>query len=110
MPSWPEGTVGDHPDWAPDGVDLSRPSAARVYDYFLGGAHNFAVDRELAEQIARMTPNIGDTMRANRSFLRRAVRFLVGEGIRQFLDIGSRIPTAGNVYEVAHRVAPDSRV
>jgi hypothetical protein len=93
----------ERPDWAPEGVDLDRPSAARVYDYFLGGVHNFAVDRELAEQIARMTPNIGDTMRANRSFLRGAVRFLVGEGITQFLDIGSGIPTVGNVHEVAQQ-------
>jgi hypothetical protein len=100
----------ERPDWAPEGVDLDRPSAARVYDYFLGGVHNFAVDRELAEQIARMTPNIGDTMRANRSFLRRAVRFLVGEGITQFLDIGSGIPTVGNVHEVAQQADPRSVV
>jgi hypothetical protein len=100
----------ERPDWAPEGVDLDRPSAARVYDYFLGGAHNFAVDRELAEQIARMTPNIGDTMRANRSFLRRAVRFLVGEGITQFLDIGSGISTVGNVHEVAQQADPRSVV
>jgi len=66
----------NRPSWAPAGVDLDRPSAARVYDYFLGGTHNVAVDRELAQQIARMTPNIGDTMRANRAFLRRAVRYL----------------------------------
>jgi hypothetical protein len=97
-------------DWAPEGVDLDRPSAARVYDYFLGGAHNFAVDRELAEQIARMTPNIGETMRANRSFLWRAVRFLVAEGITQFLDIGSGIPTVGNVHEVAQQADPRSVV
>src|SRR3954447_22751324 len=100
----------ERPDWAPEGVDLDRPSAARVYDYFLGGAHNFAVDRELAEQIARMTPNIGDTMRANRSFLRGAVRFLVGEGITQFLDIGSGIPTVGNVHEVAQQADSRARV
>ena len=61
-------------DWVPAGIDVDRPSAARVYDYFLGGAHNFAVDRALAEQIAAMTPNIGETMRSNRVFLRRAVR------------------------------------
>src|SRR4051794_40886540 len=96
----------ERPDWAPEGVDLDRPSAARVYDYFLGGVHNLAVDRELAEQIARMTPNIGDTMRANRSFLRRAVRFLGGEGVTQFLGIGAGIPTVGNVHEVAPRADP----
>jgi len=91
-------------------VDPERPSAARVYDYFLGGAHNFAVDRMLAEQIAAMTPNIGETMRSNRVFLRRAVRFLADQGIRQFLDIGSGIPTAGNVHEIALDAAPDSTV
>lgn len=100
----------DLPDWAPAEVNLSRPSAARIYDYFLGGAHNFQVDRDLAERIQSMTPNIAETMRANRAFLRRAVRYLVGEGIRQFLDIGSGIPTVGNVHEVAQAAAADARV
>lgn len=100
----------ERPSWAPEDIDLDRPSGARVYDYFLGGAHNFAADRELAEMIARMTPDIGDTMRANRAFLRRAVRYLCGEGIRQFLDIGSGIPTVGNVHEVAHAIDPEARV
>jgi hypothetical protein len=89
---------------------MTRPSAARIYDYFLGGAHNFEVDRQLAEQVARMTPNIGETMRANRAFLRRAIRYLLDEGIDQFLDIGSGIPTVGNVHEVAQAVVPDARV
>jgi SAM-dependent methyltransferase len=97
-------------DWVPAGIDVNRPSAARVYDYFLGGAHNFAVDRALAQQIAAMTPNIGETMRSNRVFLRRAVRYLVGQGVRQFLDIGSGIPTAGNVHEIALEAAPDATV
>jgi S-adenosyl methyltransferase len=98
------------PNWAPAEVDMDRPSAARVYDYFLGGAHNFAVDRELAQHIAAMTPDIGATMRANRAFLRRAVRYLVGAGITQFLDIGSGIPTVGNVHEVAQQADPAARV
>jgi SAM-dependent methyltransferase len=97
-------------DRVPPGIDVNRPSAARVYDYFLGGAHNFAVDRELAQQIAAMTPTIGETMRSNRVFLRRAVRYLVGQGVRQFLDIGSGIPTAGNVHEIAFEVAPEAAV
>lgn len=97
-------------EWVPAGIDVSRPSSARVYDYFLGGAHNFAVDRELAKQIAAMTPNIGETMRSNRAFLRRAVRALVAAGVRQYLDIGSGIPTAGNVHEVAREAAPESKV
>jgi SAM-dependent methyltransferase len=94
----------------PHGVDVTKPSAARIYDYFLGGAHNFAVDRALADQITTMTPNVGQTMRAGRAFLRRAVRFLVGAGIRQFLDIGSGIPTVGNVHEIAQQAAPESKV
>ncbi len=96
--------------WVPAGINVNVPSAARVYDYFLGGAHNFAVDRALAEQIAAMTPNIGETMRSNRVFLRRAVRHLAAQGIRQFLDIGSGIPTAGNVHEIALEAAPGARV
>jgi SAM-dependent methyltransferase len=105
------------PRWAvelsgetPSDVDVTRPSAARVYDYFLGGAHNFEVDRQLAEQVGALTPNLAETMRANRGFLRRAVRFLVGEGIDQFLDIGSGIPTVGNVHEVAQEADPTARV
>jgi SAM-dependent methyltransferase len=94
----------------PEDIDVTRPSAARVYDYFLGGAHNFEVDRQLAGQIASLTPNLAQTMRANRSFLRRAVRYLVDAGIDQFLDIGSGIPTVGNVHEVAQEANPDARV
>jgi len=94
----------------PTEVDLSRPSAARVYDYFLGGAHNFEIDRQLAEQIAAMTPNLADTMRAGRAFLRRAVAELTRAGIEQFLDIGSGIPTVGNVHEVAQGINPHARV
>ncbi|MCW2638422.1 MAG: hypothetical protein JWP76_728 [Dactylosporangium sp.] len=95
---------------SPDGVDLDRPSAARVYDYYLGGSHNYAVDREMARQIVRLMPNVPRVARANRAFLRRVVEHLVAAGVRQFLDIGSGIPTAGSVHEIAQRLAPDSRV
>ncbi|MGK5738961.1 SAM-dependent methyltransferase [Micromonospora sp. URMC 103] len=98
------------PDGLPTEIDLTRPSAARVYDYFLGGAHNFEIDRQLAEQIASMTPNLPATMRSGREFLRRAVRVLLAAGIDQFLDIGSGIPTVGNVHEVAQGADPRSRV
>ncbi len=98
------------PDWAPEGVDLSKPSAARVYDYILGGGHNFAIDRRIGDELERMAPYVAETMRANRHFLRRAVRFLVAAGMTQFVDIGSGIPTAGNVHEVAQREDPDVRV
>ncbi|MFC3505076.1 SAM-dependent methyltransferase [Micromonospora krabiensis] len=98
------------PDALPTEIDLTRPSAARVYDYFLGGAHNFEIDRQLAEQIAAMTPHLPATMRAGREFLRRAVRALLDAGIDQFLDIGSGIPTVGNVHEVAQGANPKARV
>ncbi|MEV0294729.1 SAM-dependent methyltransferase [Nocardia sp. NPDC050710] len=98
------------PSWAPEGIDLDRPSASRVYDYFVGGMHNFEIDRQLAQQIAAFTPNIAETMRANRELLRRCVRFLVDAGITQFLDIGSGIPTVGNVHEVAQSGNPSARV
>jgi S-adenosyl methyltransferase len=100
----------ERPAWAPAELDLDRPNAARMYDYYLGGSHNFAVDRELAGKVLEAWPDMPRAAQANRAFLRRAVRFLVGEGVRQFLDIGSGIPTVGNVHEVARAAAPDARV
>jgi SAM-dependent methyltransferase len=100
----------ERPDWAPAGIDIERPSAARLYDYFLGGCHNFAADRDLAAQYIAAWPQMPMASQANRAFLRRAVRFCVAAGVRQFLDIGSGIPTAGNVHEVAQQVAPETRV
>jgi hypothetical protein len=96
--------------WAPDDVDLSRPSVARVYDYFLGGSHHFAVDRALAEQLLSLVPDVRTVMHANRAFLRRAVRYACDSGITQFLDLGSGIPTVGNVHEVAQQMNPETRV
>ncbi len=98
------------PSWAPAGLDLSLPSAARVYDYYLGGSHNFEVDRRMAEEAIRLWPSLPAMMQANRDFMRRAVRYLVGQGIVQFIDIGSGIPTAGNVHEVVQRANPESKV
>ena len=98
------------PGTVPNDIDLSSPSAARVYDYYLGGAHNFAADREMAKQAIAMWPDLPLIMQANRAFLRRAVRFCVAAGVRQFLDLGSGIPTVGNVHEVARAAAPDARV
>ncbi|MEV0678009.1 SAM-dependent methyltransferase [Actinosynnema sp. NPDC050436] len=97
--------MGERPD-----IDLTRPSAARVYDYYLGGAHNFAVDREMARQAIGMWPELPLIMQANRAFLRRAVEHCSARGVRQFLDLGSGIPTAGNVHEVARAVDPGARV
>ncbi|MEU5695663.1 SAM-dependent methyltransferase [Actinosynnema sp. NPDC020468] len=96
--------------WVPDGIDTGLPSAARLYDYLLGGGHNFAADRALAEKFVAAQPNARTIARLNRSFLRRAVLFLAARGIRQFVDLGSGIPTVGNVHEIAQRAAPDSRV
>ena len=97
-------------DDLPDGVDLTRPNAARIYDYALGGAQNFAVDREFADRMWRETGFSPVPYRLNRSFLRRAVRFMTERGIDQFLDLGSGIPTVGNVHEIAQRANPASRV
>ena len=83
---------------------------ARVYDYLLGGKDNFAADREAAEQAMQINPSVVPTARANRAFLHRAVRLLTDAGIRQFLDLGSGIPTVGNVHEIAQRAAPAARV
>jgi hypothetical protein len=97
--------------WREAGVDPTKPSIARVYDYWLGGTNNLAADRELGRRMETLDPRIPASCRANRAFLGRAVRFLAEQaGIRQFIDIGSGIPTAGNVHEVAQRAALDARV
>lgn len=101
--------VAETSSWIPDGVNVDLPSAARVYDYLLGGGHNFAGDRALAEKLVQVLP-ARDMARLNRAFLRRAVLFMASQGIRQFLDLGSGIPTVGNVHEVAQGARPDSRV
>lgn len=96
--------------WVPDGVDQELPSSARIYDYLLGGGHNFAADRQVAERFASALPGARDIARLNRAFLRRAVLFMISSGVRQFLDIGSGIPTVGNVHEIAQKVDPECRV
>ncbi|MEU8342832.1 S-adenosyl methyltransferase [Actinomadura meyerae] len=97
-------------EWIPPEVDSRRPSVARVYDFLLGGAHNFASDRDLATGLLRVEPQARELARANRAFLRRAVRTLAASGVAQFVDIGSGIPTQGNVHEVAQSVNPGARV
>ncbi len=96
--------------WVPSSVDLDRPSAARMYDYYLGGSHNFAVDREAAKSVEQIFPGMSGAARANRSFLRRAVRYLLDQGVDQFLDLGSGIPTVGNVHEIAQQSNPAAQV
>jgi hypothetical protein len=92
------------------GFDASVPHPARVYNYWLGGKDNFAPDRNAAEQVIRLLPGIVAGVRANRGFLARAVEYLSGQGIRQFLDVGTGLPAPDNTHEVAQRVAPESRV
>lgn len=99
------------PDWVPPEVDTGKANIARVYDYWLGGNHNFRADQDAARALIAIEPNTRAIMRANRAFLGRAVRFLAVEaGIEQFLDIGSGIPTEQNVHEVAQAVAPGTHV
>ncbi|MFH8484191.1 SAM-dependent methyltransferase [Streptomyces longisporoflavus] len=100
----------ERPAWAPQGIDITMPSVSRIYDYYLGGSHNFEVDREAARRAMEVMPGLPKIMQANRAFMRRAVRFAVDQGINQFLDIGSGIPTFGNVHEVAQQADPDARV
>ncbi|HEX5568177.1 MAG TPA: SAM-dependent methyltransferase [Streptomyces sp.] len=100
----------ERPAWAPHDIDLSVPSVSRIYDYYLGGSHNFEVDREAARRAIDVFPGLPKVMQANRAFMRRAVRFAVAEGVTQFLDIGSGIPTFGNVHEVARAASPEARV
>jgi len=92
-------------------IDTTVPHSARLWNYWLGGKDNFAVDREVADQILAMVPEMVTSARADREFLGRVVRYLAGvEGVRQFLDIGTGLPTAENTHEVAQQVAPASRI
>ncbi|WP_330309185.1 MULTISPECIES: SAM-dependent methyltransferase [unclassified Streptomyces] len=100
----------ERPAWAPRSIDISVPSVSRIYDYYLGGSHNFEVDREAARKAMEFLPGLPKIMQANRAFMRRAVRFAADEGIDQFLDIGSGIPTFGNVHEVAQAARPGAHV
>ena len=93
------------------GIDVRKPNIARVYDAFLGGKDNFAADRAVVELTLRIVPDAAAGARANRAFLRRVVRYLAGQaGVGQFLDIGSGLPSQGNVHEVAGEVSPAARV
>jgi S-adenosyl methyltransferase len=94
-----------------DALDTSVAHIARVYDYLLGGKDNFEADRAAGDAMLQAYPNIAASMRSNREFLARSVRYLAeDEGVRQFLDIGTGIPTANNTHEVAQAIAPDCRV
>lgn len=100
----------DRTSWAPADVDIDQPSIARVYDFYLGGSHNFAADRAFAERVMAVLPDMKQVIQHNRAFLRRAVAYMLEQGIDQFIDLGSGIPTVGNVHEVTHAANPDARV
>lgn len=102
--------MSQRPVWAPDDVDIETPSAARMYDYFLGGSHNFAADRTLAEEYIKVLPDMPQIARAQRRVVHRMIRYLTSIGVAQFLDLGSGIPTAGNVHEIAQVANPKARV
>ncbi|WP_327287722.1 SAM-dependent methyltransferase [Streptomyces sp. NBC_01198] len=91
-------------------IDTARPHPARMYDFYLGGKDNYEVDREAAQRVIDLAPQIVPMARANRAFMHRAVRFLAEKGIRQIIDIGTGIPTAPNTHQVAHEVSPEVRV
>ncbi|MGW4561718.1 SAM-dependent methyltransferase [Streptomyces sp. NPDC004561] len=91
-------------------IDTSRPHPARIYDYLLGGKDNYEVDQRAGDELAAAAPEARIGVRANRAFLRRAVRYVVGSGVRQILDVGAGLPTSPNVHEVAQEAAPDVRV
>ncbi|MGV9777408.1 SAM-dependent methyltransferase [Streptosporangium sp. NPDC003464] len=96
---------------APRGVDPHLPNAARMYDYYLGGKDNFIADRAAADRVLAVAPEMREVARQGRELVARVVRHLVGEaGIRQIIDIGSGLPTRENVHEIAHRLAPETRV
>ncbi len=97
-------------EWTQRGIDVNTPSVARLYDYYLGGKDTFPADRRAAEEVLSILPEVRIAARENRAFLGRAVRFLARAGIDQFLDIGTGLPTQGNVHEVAHEITPDARV
>src|SRR5262245_66145347 len=95
---------------APPGVDPARPSSARVYDFLLGGEHNFESDRAAGQMLKSRAPELVDSAWANRGFHQRAAKWIAEQGVRQFIDIGSGLPTVGNTHEVVRRVAPDAQI
>ncbi|GLW65321.1 SAM-dependent methyltransferase [Actinomadura rubrobrunea] len=103
--------VSERPEeWASKGIDITKPSIARAYDVVLNGKDNFEADRAFVREIVKVVPEIYDVAKYNREILGRGVRFLAEQGIRQFLDLGSGLPTVENTHQVAQRVAPDANV
>ena len=106
------GTPGEDPeDTAGAGIDTTVPHSARIWNYWLGGKDNYEVDRMAGDEYAKVFPGIADVARASRQFLTRTIRYLAGEaGVRQFLDVGTGLPTADNTHQVAQRAAPEARI
>jgi hypothetical protein len=104
--SWAE----DNEEWVPPDVDVTKPSIARMYDYYLGGKNNFASDREVGDKVLALAPDVRTSALANRAFLVKAVRLMAEAGVRQFIDLGTGIPTSPNVHEVAREVHPGAKV
>jgi hypothetical protein len=103
--------MADHnQNWIPKEIPLDRPNLARIYDWFIGGYHNFEIDRQMGEKVVEIWPDVKPASLANRAFLRRAVRYIVQQGVDQLIDIGSGLPTVGNVHEIAQAINPDIRV
>ena len=102
--------MDDDADWVPPVIDETKPSVARMYDFFLGGKDNFAVDREAAEQFLTIFPDVPVAARANRAFLVRSVQAMAAAGIDQFLDLGTGIPTAPSIHEIARQARPGAAV
>lgn len=102
--------VDESPDWVPPAIDTTKPSVARMYDYFIGGKDNFEVDRQAAEHILQVIPDAADVARANRQFLIRTARAMAEAGIDQFLDLGAGIPSSPSVHDTVREVHPDATV
>jgi hypothetical protein len=100
----------NRPSWLPPEVDLTVASPARIYDYLIGGKDNFSVDRQVGNEVLTRIPDAGPALRENRKFLQRAVRFMAEQGIDQFVDLGTGIPSAGPVHEIAQTINPDARI
>ena len=100
----------DRPPWAPRGIAVAMPSVSRMHDYYLGGSYNFEVDRQAARRAMEFVPGLPKIAQAGHAFTRRAVRFAVSEGVTQFLDVGSGIPSFGTVHETARQASDKARV
>jgi hypothetical protein len=109
-PQYDWSWTDERDEWVPPPVDLSKPSAARMYDYCLGGKDNRTVDREAVERVELLLPDMRELCRANRSFLVHAVRRCTALGVDQFIDLGTGIPTSPNVHEVARETFPDAKI